>query len=145
MKLSFFHGVFYCMFLSWHIRGCNRIRTHNFLLCKRTLTHLTKLAKWRSNCEYLPVWFIWLCVLIISHTRFRVNLNSVTPMWYNKNTRLSFRLFFFILVIMQSISNTICAICLIWCCTHWFIFKFIFLYCQVSRNTPNKIMRIVKN
>ena len=32
----------------WILSDSNRIRTHNHLICKRTLNHLTKLAKWLS-------------------------------------------------------------------------------------------------
>ena len=54
----------------------NGIRTHNHLVRKRTLNHLAKLAKWLSCCEYLSVRCIWLYVIIMSHTSFRVNLLS---------------------------------------------------------------------
>ena len=32
----------------WILSDSNGIRTHNHLICKRTLNHLTKLAKWLS-------------------------------------------------------------------------------------------------
>ena len=32
----------------WSLSDCNGIRTHNHLICKRTLNHLAKLAKWLS-------------------------------------------------------------------------------------------------
>ena len=35
-------------------------------------------------CEYLSVWCIWLYVLALSHTRFRVNPHSIVwPVWLN--------------------------------------------------------------
>ena len=46
---------------------CNEISTNNHLVHNRTLNHLAKLA---LN-EY-----ILLCVFIMSHTRFRVNVHS---------------------------------------------------------------------
>ena len=37
--------------------------------------------------EYLSVWFIWLYVIIISRTRFRVNLHSILS-WMSRNVFL---------------------------------------------------------
>ena len=56
---------------------CNWTWTHNHLVPKQTLNHLAKLAKMTElHCENLPVWSIWLYVLIISRTCFRVNPHS---------------------------------------------------------------------
>ena len=49
--------------------------TQIYLFGQGTLNHLTYLAKFLSRgCDYLPVWCIWLYDLIMSYTRFRVNL-----------------------------------------------------------------------
>ena len=70
------------------LKDCNGIRTHNHLVRKQTLNHLVKLAQIiELYCEYLSVWYIWLCVLLMSHTRFRVNLHSV-DVWMSRNTLL---------------------------------------------------------
>ena len=39
----------------WKLSGCNETRTHNHLVCKRTLSHLAKLARLLSlfNSKYL--------------------------------------------------------------------------------------------
>ena len=58
-------------------RDCNGTRTNNHLVSKRTLNHLAKLTKMiELSCEYSPIRCIWLYVLIMSRTRFRVNPHS---------------------------------------------------------------------
>ena len=52
----------------FRLSDCNGTRTHNHLIRKRTLNHLAKLAKGLSSVLY-----IWLYVLIMSRTSFRVN------------------------------------------------------------------------
>ena len=70
------------------LKDCNGIRTHNHLVRKQTLNHLVKLAQLiELCCECLSVWCIWLCVLLMSHTRFRVNLHSV-DVWMSRNSLL---------------------------------------------------------
>ena len=44
---------------AWSLNDCN----HS--VCKETLNHLAKLAKWTSCCEYLSVRCIWLYVFIM--------------------------------------------------------------------------------
>ena len=62
----------------WSLSDSNGIRTQNHLVCKQTLNHLAKLANMiRLCCEYLSVRCIWLFVLIMSSTRFRVNPHSI--------------------------------------------------------------------
>ena len=70
----------------WNLSDCNWTRTHNHLVHKRTFNHLAKLAKWLS-CEYLSVRCIWLYLLIMSRTRFRVNPHSIVA-WMSRNSLL---------------------------------------------------------
>ena len=49
--------------------------THNYLVRKQTPNHLAKLAK--LFCEYLSVRCIWMYVIIMSRTSFRLNPHSV--------------------------------------------------------------------
>ena len=51
------------------LSGCNRTRTHNYLVRNRTLNYLAKLAKWLSICLRTK----WLCV--------RVPLQSLNPFY----------------------------------------------------------------
>ena len=60
-----------------------RIQTHNYLVGKWILNHLVKLIE--LFCEYLSVWCIWLYVIIMSRTRFRVNLHS-TVAWMSRQS-----------------------------------------------------------
>ena len=61
----------------------NVIRTHNHLARKRTFNHLPNWSKdwvvffFELCCEYSSVRCIWLHVIIMSRTSFRVNLHSV--------------------------------------------------------------------
>ena len=71
----------------WSLSDSNGIRTHNHLVCKRTLNHLAKPVKWLSCVEYLSVWCIWLNVMIMSHTRFRLNPQS-RVVWMSRNSLL---------------------------------------------------------
>ena len=48
----------------WSLSDSNGTQTHNHLVHKQTL------------CELLSVWCIWLYVIIMSQTLFRVNLHS---------------------------------------------------------------------
>ena len=57
-----------------NIYDCNWIWTHNHLVHKQTLNHLAKLATMiELCCEYLFVRCIWMYVLILWRTRFRVS------------------------------------------------------------------------
>ena len=69
----------------WGLSDRNENRTKNHLVKKRTLNHLAKLAKLLS-CENLSVKCIWLYVLIMSRTRFRVNVRSIVA-WMSRNSR----------------------------------------------------------
>ena len=74
----------------WSLSDCNRIRPHHHLVRKRALNYIVKLAFFEITelcCEYLSVWCIWLCVINMSHTRFRVNLHSVI-VWMSKSSLL---------------------------------------------------------
>ena len=55
------------------LSDCNWTRTQNHLVRKITLYHLAKLAEWLSCVLRLILWCIWLYVLLMSRTRFRVN------------------------------------------------------------------------
>ena len=74
---------------SW--TGCNRIRTHNHLVRKRTLKHLAKLAKWWScsvsgylygafNCEFLSC---HLRVLMHCTDKYSQHSSIIRPDWLN--------------------------------------------------------------
>ena len=69
----------------WNLSDCNWTRTQNNFVGKRTLNHLAKLTKWLSCVsEYLSVQCIWLYVLAMSRTRFRVNPHYIVAwMWRN--------------------------------------------------------------
>ena len=56
----------------WSLSHYNWTLTHNHLVRKRTLNQIIELC-----CEYLSLPCIWLYVLIMSRTRFRVNLHSI--------------------------------------------------------------------
>ena len=51
----------------WSLSNCHDTRTHNHLVRKRTL----------NCCENLSVRCIWLYVIFMSRTRFRVNPHSI--------------------------------------------------------------------
>ena len=56
-----YHNVVLDIFAFEHIllNGCNWTRTQNLLVCKRTLNHLAKLAKW-LNVHLWNSWFwVW--------------------------------------------------------------------------------------
>ena len=62
----------------WSLSDCNRIWTHNHLVHKWTLNHhLPKLAKWLSCVVSTHFYSAFDCVIIMSHTRFRVNLHPI--------------------------------------------------------------------
>ena len=67
---------------------CNGTRTHNHFIRKETLNLLAKLTQMiELCCEYLPVRYIWLYVLIMSCARFRVNPHSIVA-WISRNSSL---------------------------------------------------------
>ena len=53
----------------WTLSKYNLIQTNSHLVPKWLLNHSAKLSKW-LNCEYLSVWCIWPCVVIMSHMHF---------------------------------------------------------------------------
>ena len=56
----------------------NGIWTHSHLVCKLTLKHLSQTGQMIELCwKYLSVQCIWLYLIIMSHTSFRVNLHSI--------------------------------------------------------------------
>ena len=57
----------------WSLSDCNATATHNHLVCKWTINHLAKLATAELCYEYLSVQCIWLYVLSMSCTCFRVS------------------------------------------------------------------------
>ena len=59
------------------LSDCNATQTHNYLVCKRTLNHLAKLAKWLS--VHLQTKWLWVRVLLQSHkhvTEIETHLNN---------------------------------------------------------------------
>ena len=68
----------------WYIqKPKTRYHTQNHLIRKRTLNHLTI----ELCCEYLSVWCIWLYVIIMSRTRFKLHPCS-TFAWISRNSLL---------------------------------------------------------
>ena len=61
----------------WNLSDTNEIRTHNQLVCERTLNRLYKLAKWLNCYEYVSVGCIWIYVVIMSRANLRVNPHSI--------------------------------------------------------------------
>ena len=57
---AIFSNFIYCL------SDSNGIRTHNHLVCKRTLNHLASLAKWLSVC--LRVKWFWVRVQLQSRS-----------------------------------------------------------------------------
>ena len=55
----------------------NGIRTHNHLVCKETLNHLAKLARWLSCVLSTYLYNAFDYIIIMSCTRFRENLHSI--------------------------------------------------------------------
>ena len=61
----------------WSLSDSNKIRTHNHLVGKQTLSHLAKLAKRLSCVVSTYLYGAFDCVIIMSHTSFRVNPHSI--------------------------------------------------------------------
>ena len=61
----------------WSLSHSNVIQTHNHLVCKRTLNHLAKLARWLSCVVSTYLYGTFDCVsFIMSRTSIRVNPHS---------------------------------------------------------------------
>ena len=60
----------------WSLNDSNVIRDHNHLIRKRTLIHLAKLAKWLGCFMSTYLYGAFDCVIVMSHTSFRVNLRD---------------------------------------------------------------------
>ena len=57
--------------LIWSLSDSNRIWTHNHLVCKRTLNHLTKLAKLLSCVVSTYLYGVFDCMLLSCHYEFQ--------------------------------------------------------------------------
>ena len=86
----------------WSLSGSNGIQTHNQLIHKRTLNHLSKLDKWLGcvvstylHCAF-DYMLIWLCVphfvvawisrnSFLETGNYRVWIQSEKCMWHDKN------------------------------------------------------------
>ena len=80
------HLYFFLLQLIWSCWQHRDLNSHSQLVCKLTLNHLTKLAKWLSwvvISEYLSVQCIWVYVIIMSRMHFRVNLHSIVA-WMSR-------------------------------------------------------------
>ena len=72
----------------WSLSDSNRIRTHNYLVRKRTLNHLAKQANdWAVVRAYLNGAFDCY-VIIMPRTCFRVNPHSIVAAWMSRNSLL---------------------------------------------------------
>ena len=59
----------------WSLSDCNWTRNKNHLVWKQTLN---------THSKYLSVGYIWLYVLVMARTRFRVNPHSIVA-WMSRN------------------------------------------------------------
>ena len=80
----------------WKLSDCQLTRTQNHLVPKRRLNHLAKLTNWLSCDSSIwfvihlfdsSIWCIWLYVLVMSRTRFRVNPDSIVA-WMSRSSLL---------------------------------------------------------
>ena len=69
------------------LRDCSGTWTYSHFVCKWKFNHLAKLAKFYLFCDYLSVRCIWLFVLIMSRTHFRVDPYSIVA-WISRNSLL---------------------------------------------------------
>ena len=53
----------------WSLSNSSRIQTHNHLVCKRTLNHLAKLAKWLSCIVSNYLYGAFYCIFLSCHVR----------------------------------------------------------------------------
>ena len=53
----------------WSLNDSNKIRSHNYLVCKRTLNHLAKLAEWLSCFVSTYLYGAFDCALLLCHVR----------------------------------------------------------------------------
>ena len=53
----------------WRLSDCNGTRTHNHLICKRTVNHLAKLAKWLSRAVTTYLYGAFECMFLSCHVR----------------------------------------------------------------------------
>ena len=53
----------------WSSSDSNKIQTHNHLVCKQTLNHFTKLAKWLSCVVSTYLYGAFDCMLLSCHVR----------------------------------------------------------------------------
>ena len=51
----------------WSLSNCNETRTHNHLVCKRTLNHLAKLTEWLSLTVSTNLYCAFECILLSCH------------------------------------------------------------------------------
>ena len=68
----------------WSLSDSNGIQIHNHLIRKRTINHYWVITT-ALSCEYLSVYCIWLYVIVLSRTIFRVNLHSILA-WISRNS-----------------------------------------------------------
>ena len=72
----------------WRLSDCKSTRTHNHFLCKWTLNHLAKVTILVDlSCDYLSLCCIWLYILVMLRTSFRVNSISIFA-WISKKPQL---------------------------------------------------------
>ena len=53
----------------WNLSDCNGTQTHNHLVCKWTLNHLAKLAKWLSCVVSTYLYGAFDCMFLLCHIR----------------------------------------------------------------------------
>ena len=61
----------------WSLSDSNEIRTHNHLVCKRTLNHLANLTKWLSCVVSTYLYGAFDCMLLPCHLRFSERIDTL--------------------------------------------------------------------
>ena len=61
----------------WNLSDCKRIRTHNHLVCKRTLNHLAQLIKWLSWVVITYLYGAFECIFLSCHVRISGRIHTL--------------------------------------------------------------------
>ena len=72
----------------WNLGKNNETSTQTHLICKRTLNHLAKLAKWLRNVVTTYVYSVFDCILFSSHVRVLESTHTLYFAWMWRNSLL---------------------------------------------------------
>ena len=72
----------------WSLSDSNVIWTHNHLICKWTLNHLAKLAKWLSCVVSTYLCFAFDCMLLSCHVLVSEWIHTFYFAWMSRNSLL---------------------------------------------------------